>query len=95
MKKILLLLGIATVLTMAYVTKPDDKTCIEAAVKAVWGDRTPDKYDKPFFYEQFMNLNSKQVIVDDWIFLKRIRYRFPTKEYNIGLAAFNQIVIND
>jgi hypothetical protein len=95
MKKALLLLGIATMLMIAYFTKPDDKTCIEAAVKAVWGKRTPDKNDKPAYYEQFMNLNSKQVIVDDWIFLKPIRYRVPSREYNVGLAAFNRIIIND
>lgn len=95
MKKTLLLLSITTILAIAYFTKPDDKTCIEAAVQAVWGKRTPDKNDKPIYYEQFMNLNSKQVVVDDWIFLKHIRYRFPAKEYNIGLAAFNHIMIND
>jgi hypothetical protein len=94
MKKILILLVIAAVLITAYVTKPDDKTCIIAAVEAVWGDKTPNKYDKPAFYEQFMNLNSKQVVIDDWIFLKRVRYRFPNKEYNIAIGAFNHVFIN-
>lgn len=95
MRKILPLVIIGVLLGIAYVTKPNDKTCIETAVKAVWGERTPDKYSKPAMYEQFMNLNSKQVIIDDWIFLKRIRYRFPAKEYNIGIAAFNYIMMND
>lgn len=94
MKRILLLLLLAAVLLIAYATKPDDKTCIIAAVEAVWGSRTPDKYSKPAFYEEFMNLNSRQVIVDDWIFLKRIRYRFPKKEYNIGIGAFKHIFMN-
>lgn len=92
MRKIVLLAGIAILLTVAYFTKPDDKTCIEVAVKAVWGNRMPDKYDKPMFYEEFMNLTSKQVIIDDWIFLKRIRYRFPKKEYKIGFGVFNRII---
>jgi hypothetical protein len=95
MKKFLLLLGIAAVLMIAYATKPDDKTCIIAAVKAVWGNKVPDVNNTPSYYEQFMNLTSKQVIIDDWIFLKRIRYRFPSKEYNIGFALFNQIIMND
>jgi len=34
------------------------------------------------------------VIVDDWIFLKRIRYRVPTREYNIGIGAFNHVFTN-
>lgn len=95
MKRILLLLSFAVILTIAYFTKPDDKTCIIAAVKAVWGSRTPDVKVKPAFFEQFMNLNSKQVVIDDWIFFKRIRYRFPKKEYNIGIGAFNRIIMND
>jgi hypothetical protein len=94
MKKLLLLVVIGVLLRIAYVTKPDDKTCIIAAVKAVWGDRTPDVKSKPALFEQFMNLNSKQVVIDDWIFLKRIRYKFPTKEYNIGIGMFNRVIIN-
>ena len=81
-------------LAVAYFTKPDDKTCIIAAVKAVWGDRTPNMYEKPALFEEFMNLNSKQVTVDDWIFLKRIRYHFPKKEYNIGIGAFRRVFTN-
>lgn len=89
------MLIVAVILIGAYATKPDDKTCIIAAVNAVWGNRVPDKFSKPEFYEQFMNLNSRQVRVDDWIFLKRIRYRFPGKEYNIGIGAFNRVFVND
>ena len=95
MKKIVLLLSVVVILTIAYVTKPDDKTCIIAAVNAVWGNKTPDMKIFPGYYNQFMDLNSKQVIVDDWIFLKRIRYRFPKKEYNIGFGMFNRIITND
>lgn len=94
MKRTLLLILLAAILLIAYATKPDDKTCIIAAVDAVWGNRVPDKYDKPAFYESFMNLTSKQVEVDDWIFLKRIRYRFPNKDYNIGIGAFKHVFTN-
>jgi hypothetical protein len=95
MKKVFLFLALFLFLVIAYATKPDDKTCIIAAVHAVWGPRTPDMNSKPAFYEEFMNLNSKQVIVDDWIFLKRIRYKFPKKEYNIGIGAFNRVFMNN
>jgi len=95
MKKIVLLLSVVVILTIAYVTKPDDKTCIIAAVNAVWGNVVPDPKNKPALYEAFMNLNYKQVVIDDWIFLKRIRYRFPKKEYNIGFGMFNRIITND
>ena len=95
MKKILLLLSLVIFLTIAYFTKPDDKTCIIAAVNAVWGKTVPDPKDKPRLYEDFMNLTYKQVVIDDWIFMKRIRYRFPTKEYNIGFGMFNRIITND
>jgi hypothetical protein len=44
MKKIVTLLIIALIGVAAYVTKPDDKTCIIKAVETVWGDKTPDKY---------------------------------------------------
>jgi hypothetical protein len=95
MKRIVPWLLLPVILIVAYVTKPDDKTCIIAAVDAVWGYRVPNKYDKPDFYEQFMNITSKQVYVDDWIFLKRIRYRFPKREYNIGIGAFHHVFVND
>lgn len=95
MKKVVLLLAVGALLLVAYTTKPDDKTCIIAAVEAVWGKLAPDKYNKPALYEQFMNLNSTQVKIDDWIFLKRIRYQFPKKEYKIGIGAFNHIFMRD
>ena len=94
MRKYLLVISLIGILTVAYFTKPDDKTCIIAAVKAVWGDRTPDE-KKSIMYNKFMDLTSKQVIIDDWIFVKRIRYRFPKKEYNIGIGVFNQIITNE
>lgn len=95
MRRLLPLLLLVAVLVVAYFTKPDDKTCIIAAVQAMWGSRTPDVYAKPALYEEFMNLTSKQVSVDDWIFLKRVRYHTPVKEYNIGIGMFNHIFTHD
>jgi hypothetical protein len=90
MKKILLILLAALVLLVAYFSKPSDKACIIAAVEAVWGSRTPDKYKVPAYYEQFMNLNSPSVKIDDWVLLKRIKYDIGGKEYTIGYGAFNK-----
>ena len=95
MKKISLLLIIGVLLRVAYITKPDDKTCIEVAVKAVWGNRMPDKNRVPEYYGQFMALNSPNVIIDDWIFLKRIRYKFPDHLATIGIGIFKQVIVND
>lgn len=75
----------------AYLTKPTDKACIIAAVEGVWGARTPDKNKFPAYFEQFMDLNSKMVVVDDWIFLKRIRYRFGQEYRTVGYGAFTRI----
>ena len=94
MKKLLLLI-VVIILTIAYFTKPDDKTCMIAAVNAVWGDKVPRPESTPRLYERFMDLNSKQVVIDDWIFMKRIGYRFPNKEYRLGFALFDRIVMND
>ncbi len=54
------------ILIIAAVTKPDDKTIKEKTVQAVWGNLTPGKYRFPEYYEQFMNINSGDVDIDDW-----------------------------
>ena len=95
MRRLIPWLIVVAVLVVAYVTKPDDKTCIITAVNAVWGKRVPDVYSKPKFYEAFMNITSKKVIVDDWIFLKRVRYKLPDKELNIAIGAFNHVFTNN
>lgn len=94
MKRILLLLLLVTVLTIAYFTKPDNKTCIEAAVKAVWGDKMPVKTKTPEYYEQFMDIMSENVTVNDWVFLKRIHYRIDDKRQGtVGFGAFRRVFI--
>ncbi len=75
-------------------TKPDDKTIIEKTVKAVWGDLTPRKYNFPEYYEQFMNINSGDVHIDDWLVVKRIGYTFADDKKIIGYAAFGKVMIN-
>jgi len=90
MRKILLLL-LVVVLIVAFVTKPDDKTCIIQGVKAVWGSRTPNVYDKPAFFESFMNITSKQVEVKDWIFFKQIKYKLQGDEKTVAYGAFKKV----
>ncbi len=93
MKRILISLFVIMVLTIAYFTKPDNKTCIIEAVKAVWGDRVPD-LSTPQYYEQFMNVTSKAVEIDDWWFLKRIRYRVDKEKVGtVGFGAFKRVFI--
>ena len=90
MRKILLLL-LVVALVVAFVTKPDDKTCIIEGVKAVWGTRTPDPYDKPAFFESFMNLTSKQVEVKDWIFFKQVKYNVKGEGKTVAFGAFKNV----
>lgn len=87
------ILFLVVLLVVAYATRPTDKNCIIAAVEGVWGSRTPDKYNAPVYYEQFMDLNSKMVMVDDWIFLKRIRYRVGQEYRTVGYGAFTRIFL--
>ncbi len=75
-------------------TKPDDKTIKEKTVKAVWGNLTPGKYRFPEYYEQFMNINSGDVHIDDWLVVKRIGYTFGNERKIIGYAAFGKVMIN-
>lgn len=90
MRKILLLL-LVVVFVVAFVTKPDDKTCIIEGVKAVWGSRTPDPYDKPAFFESFMNLTSKQVEVKDWLFFKQVKYKVNDEAKTVAFGAFKKV----
>lgn len=85
---ILLLLAF---LVAAYVTKPSDKDCIIAAVEGVWRERTPNKEKFPQYFEQFMDVTSTMVKVDDWLFLKRMRYRFGPQYRTVGYGAFTKI----
>lgn len=90
---IISVLLIIIVIIAAY-TKPDDKTIMEKTVKAVWGNLTPHKYSSPQYYDQFMNLNSPNVDIDDWLVVKRIRYIIGDQKKSIGYAAFGQVMIN-
>lgn len=91
MKKLVLIVVLGIILLVAYGTKPDDKTCIIDSVKSVWGKYTPD-LQNPNMYEQFMNVTSQSVEVDDWVFLKRIRYKTKTGYVTVGFGAFKKVM---
>lgn len=90
MKKTIIAILIVFALFAAYSSKPDDKICIIKAVKAVWGSRVPDE-KLSLYYEPFMNLTSKSVKIDDWIFLKRIQYKFISGYATAGFGAFKKV----
>lgn len=92
MKKIIITILAVFALFAAYSSKPDDKTCIIEAVKAVWGSRVPDQ-KLPLYYEQFMDLTSKSVKVNDLIFLKRIQYKIKNDYVTVGYGAFKKVFI--
>lgn len=91
MKRIAIIVFVALFLLIAYASKPDDKKCIIVGVKAVWGNRMPDEGTKPQFYEQFMDATSEAVEINDWIFLKRIKYEFKDGKKTIGFGAFSKV----
>jgi hypothetical protein len=92
MKKIIGVIIIVAFFFIAYRTKPDDRTCILKGVKAVWGNRTPAE-DKPLYFEQFMNITSKSVKIDDWLFFKQIKYKYGNDYKTIGFGAFNKVFL--
>lgn len=91
MKKSILLLLIPLILFVAYITKPSDKTCIIEAVKFVWGQSMPTP-ERPIYYEQFMDLTSKSVVINDRIFLKQIKYKFVKETKTVGYGAFAKVI---
>lgn len=86
-KTLFILLPIVLILVIAYFTKPDNKQIIIDSVTRIWGRRTPNP-DKPLYYDEFMDINSKSVRIDDWVILKRVRYKIGDQYKTIGFAAF-------
>jgi hypothetical protein len=84
------MLLVVFVLIISYASKPDNKTCMEVAVKAVWGNLAPDKYKSPEYYEQFMDLNSPNVVINDYLFFKHVKYKTSNEEKSIAIAAFKR-----
>ncbi len=92
-KRGIILLIILVVIIIAVATKPDDKTIKIKTINALWGDRVPDVKDKPDFYEMFMNTTTVNIEIDDWLLLKRIKYKMKDGEETVGFAAFGNVII--
>jgi hypothetical protein len=90
MKKILLALFILF-LGIAYLTKPDDKTCIIEGTKAVWGKLVPDVNVFPGLFEQYMNIASKDVEVKDWVFWKTVLYKVNNEQKTVAIGAYKNV----
>lgn len=90
MRKLLLVLLVLG-LVAAYFTRPSDKECIIGGVKAVWGDLMPDVDEAPSYFEQFMNINSVNVQVKDWVFLKQIKYKLQGQYKTVAYGAFENV----
>lgn len=82
------------ILIIAVFTKPSDKEIKIEVVDAIWGNRVPNMYSKPDFYEQFMNLTTQDIDIDDWVFLKRIKYTVKNNTTTIGFAAFGKVMLH-
>lgn len=93
-KNIIIVSIIAAIFIVAAFTKPTDKEIKIDVIDAIWGNRVPDKYNAAQYYEQFMNITTQAVIIDDWLFIKRIRYSIGNDKKIIGYAAFGKIMIN-
>ena len=84
----------AIILIIAVFTKPGDKRIKIEVVDAIWGKRVPNKYDKPDFYEQFMNTTTQDIGINDWLFLKRITYTIHDTTNTVGFAAFGKVMLH-
>ena len=90
MKKIIIILILATVLGIAYFTKPTDKNCKIMVVKAVWADVIPNEHQSPRFFGQFMDLYAKDITIDDWGFFKVIKFQLPHQKVT-SIGAFKKV----
>jgi hypothetical protein len=90
MGKIIIALLIGAFLLAAYSTKPDDKTCMIEAAKAVWGNRMPTE-ERPEYFNQFMDVTSELIEIKDWVFLKQINYKFAKEKRTVAYGAFRRV----
>lgn len=95
MKKGILISAIAliVILIIGAFTKPSDKEIMEDVVYTLWGNNMPGKA-MPHYYEQFMILATEDIHIDDWLFIKRVRYSVNNNTAVIGYAAFGKVMLN-
>ncbi len=93
-KAFLISVLLVLILLIAVFTKPNDKEIKIRVIEVIWGKLVPDKYKVPGYYEQFMNLTTKDIDIDNWLFVKRIKYTVKDTTYTIGYAAFGKVMMN-
>jgi hypothetical protein len=97
MKRKIILISVllfAVILIIAAFTKPSDKKIMIETINAVWGKRVPDKKLSPRFYNQFMDETTQAINIDDWLFIKRIKYTVRDTTTTIGFGVFGKVFIN-
>lgn len=93
-KNLIPVLLIVVILIIAAFTKPDDKRIKVEVIDAIWGKPQPDKYKAAQYYEEFMNLTTQDIHIDDWIFLKRITFTLRDTTNTVGFAAFGKVMLH-
>jgi hypothetical protein len=94
-RMLIVMIVLAVILVIAAFTKPTDRNIKLQTVKAVWGDRVPDVYKAPGYFEQFMNLTAPGVLVDDYGVLKWVRFDTGKDTTFAGIGAFTKVWLRD
>ena len=92
---LILIIFLAVVCCIAALTKPTDRDIKLQTIKAVWGDRVPDVYKAPGYFEEFMNLTAPNVLVNDYGVLKWIRFNTGKDTTFAGVGAFKKVWLRD
>ncbi len=91
--KLTIVFAVIVFFIIALATKPSDKTIKIEAIKTIWGNLIPAATLHPTYYEQFMDYTSANVYIDDWVIIKRVRFKIGTKIKPIGYAGFGKVII--
>lgn len=89
---IIFILVIAAILIIAALTRPSDKQIKIEVVDAIWGKLVPDRNKHPGRYEQFMDVVTQDIDVEDWIFFKKISDTIKDSTFVVGYAAFGKVL---
>jgi hypothetical protein len=86
---------IVLLFVVAVVTKPSDKQIKKKAIKSIWGNLVPDENKYPGYYNQFMDYTTTSVYIDDWLVIKRIRFKSGKEIKPVGFAALGETFIRN
>lgn len=89
---VIFIIVVAAILIAAAFTKPSDKQIKIQVVDVLWGKLVPDRNKYPGRYEQFMDVVTQDMDVEDWIFFKKIRDTIKDSTFVVGYAAFGKVI---